>query len=175
MKTITISKENATLIKSILKENAKTRENLNCINITDKYVEATNGRVAVRINRDQIFSSDIENGRYKIISQVKSGKIHVDMILKAENDYNFPDCDHVFPDVYNDNIDLHIEKNATSCSNAIINLYKFTLNGYSIDYINNISHYNETWKVYSYGKDKIVSFKSDMLEYIIMPFSLSAE
>ena len=175
MEKVLILTEQYQLIKSII---FGKREQLKGINLTDKYIEVTDGRMALRLRRDCILPLDLR-GVYKIISATKHNKTFTELVIEQQEDAQYPDIDAIWPSVRCVRDCTHIkilpERPAPlSISNAMIQLYKHTESAFSYLYISRLAVLGCNWKVYKYGKDKQALFISEdsVAEVVILPFKL---
>lgn len=155
------------------------RAALEGIHITDKYIEASNGRGLLRVNREMV-STDAPAGVYKVIGQNKLGAGLVEAIIEAL-DVVYPNTDQVIPAAGNvaDQIKIPIYSgrgHELSTSSAIIKLFKLTGNGYALELIKSLAPVAAEWIASKAAQDKCVRLdhKCGDVEYIavLMPFKL---
>ena len=180
MRKALMTKENWGLLNACRAEKSESREALKNINITDQYVEATNGRIAVRFKIEALSLPNMETGVYKVISAAKYDKMFFELILEHDPEAQFPDTKKIFPENATAGamrtFEILPERTAKqSISGAIIYLYQLTGNGYSAANLAKVAKLSAYWKVYNQGKDKAVymlAMENSAPEVLIMPFKL---
>jgi len=155
------------------------RDRLKNINITSNHVEATNGRVAVRLDRAAISikKDSGKRGPYEIITAKKYSATFTELTLERAEDVQYPDINQIWPDIYGkatQEITISPDKvSTTSLTSAVLGLFKLTGNGYAAGYLGLISHYDRVWRAYNIGENKPVVMVSEDVQIVIMPFKIN--
>lgn len=176
MEKVLMSTDQYKLVQSIIPGKDEHREQLKGINLTDKHIEVTDGRMALRLRRDCLSLPDLR-GVYKIISAVKFNKTFTELVIEKQEEAQYPDMDAIWPSVprVDDCINIEIlpEKTALlSISSAMVRLFKYTESAFCHEYIARLAALACCWKVYKSGKDKQALFISECgrAEVVILPF-----
>ena len=170
MSKMTVRKEIWQILDKV-RTKEKDHELFSCLHITEKYIEATNGKILFRVFMDNIGLDNVISGIYKPIITTK-GRL-VELFLEPIKD-NFPDTDSCIPEKTNDilSLELKTEKDSLiSLSSALIKLYNFTGNCYSISLLNLLTPLT-FWKASKAKKDGAVRLddNNNKCIAIIMPF-----
>lgn len=176
MEKVLIATDKWQVLNNCRADKKDSREVLQGVNISTKYIEATDGRVAIRIDRDQ--ASACNNGAYNVISARKHSQGFTELILEpSEMTSQYPDTDTVFPKDYKKDagflLCLEPDKKAPgSMANAVITLFERTKNCYSTVLLARIQGLGEAWQAYNMGQDKAVYLRdtSGTVQALILPF-----
>jgi len=179
MEKILMNTKDWKLIDQVRAGKNEGRDQLRNINITADHIEATNGRIAVRLNRAEVSIGEdaSKNGVYEIIVAKKYSKTLTELILERTKNVQYPDINKVWPDISGKptlNVLITSEKKSTfNITGVIIKLFEHTGNGYSSEYLRLLSHFDKTWCAYNMGKNRAVLLKDDKIQILIMPFDIN--
>jgi hypothetical protein len=156
----------------------KSRYILQGIYVAKDYVASTDGRAAVLISRDVIgIAEDVKIGTYEVIAIGKDSANMVVVTIK-EMDAEYPDLQAVMPTTNADKMELYLPNKASAIdiTRAVLKLYNYTGNAYSIEFLEKLCPVNETWTVYKATQDKpvLLEVKRGELHFraVIMPFKV---
>ena len=141
---------------------------------------STNGRVLVKIAADQVYNLEaLEVGSYVVISTSKPDKAGYMVISLQKSDNNYPDYKKVIPeagpssDARGLTIPATIKKDPLAMTRAVLDLYKHTGSGFSIEYVAMLGLYTDAWTVNKPGPDKAARFEASGNIVIVLPFKIN--
>ncbi len=165
------------------RSNDETREVLKGLHITEKHIEATDGRMLFRVGRDHVgVSEETKPGVYSVIGVAKKDKAgfagYVEIALEYQEGAEYPNTNLVIPEPGKaaDQISFTLEperKAPMSISAAIIKLYQKTGNAYAAHLLTRLAVLNEAWKADGAEKDKPALLNNgNGYTAVIMPFRI---
>ena len=155
---------------------------LEYVHLTDKYLESTDGAMLFRSGRANFgIPSDAPAGVYEVVSAKAGAANFTEIALEIVPDAQYPNTDQIIPklDVLQntDKIALEPEKQSiTSLSAAVIKLYKYTGNAYSVNLLERLTPMNESWSLCFTDRDKpaalVLNNRDAQVVAVIMNFKL---
>ena len=155
------------------------RAALEGVHITDKYIEATDGRMLLRLGRDLVgVQEDAKPGAYSIIGARKDAAGYMEIALDFMDGAEYPNTENVIPAPPNgDGLQVKIQPekdDPMSTSAAIIRLYNHTGNAYSAHLLSRLASLGETWTANKAKKDNPIRMDAAEGNYtvVLMPFQM---
>jgi hypothetical protein len=157
----------------------KTRLVIGGYHITDKYIETTDGKMLLRVNRELVSIPDgTKAGAYNEIGTGKVTKGFVEIALE-EMDVEYPDTKQVIPETspVSEQISVPIatvKEDELSLSSAMIKVYRHTGNAYAFHFFERLAVLNETWLINKAEQDKAIKATACNEYYVavILPFKM---
>ena len=139
---------------------------LNCLNVTKKHIEATDGRKAIRVKNLQ----ELPVGKYRI---VKCTKTLIDILPDANLDGIYPKFDDIFPlddkGIFVDNLVY----DDTVLKTLSILAYKLARveTGIDITHAKPMADIQAEFEYFVIAPDRPIFFENPMAEAVIMPYN----
>ena len=158
-------------LKEMLPDKKENREALKNIYSCNGSLFATDGKIALRVSKEEISGNIEGNSVYKIISSSKSNSVFSEAIIEKQ-EIEYPPITKFFEEIKiieaeAFNISLEDPKAITS---AIITIFEKTKNCYDYELLEKFSIIDTSWKVYPQGEYKAIYIKSSMGEGLVLPF-----
>lgn len=181
-KTIMLHKNAWKLLNGARNKKDSTREALENIYINAAGITVTNGRMLVTLDADQAGVeggiNTLEPGAYSIIAEGKPGSAGYMDIIISPSDLQFPDYTRVIPEagpaaeLKNITIPASPKRDALAFTRALIDVYRHTESAFSLEWIQVLGLYSDTWQVNKPGKGKAARFTALGALAIVLPFSM---
>ena len=175
---ILMAKETFKTVDACRAKNDPSRESLQGLNITQKHIEATDGRMCLRVDRELVgIPQDAKPGVYKIIGTNKQSAGFIEIALEIMEGYQFPNVDLVIPEISKaaDTIAISIlppKNEPVNLTTAIIKLFQHTGNGYSGHLLSKLAGLAESWSTTKASKDKPIRLDASGYTAVICPFKI---
>lgn len=144
----------------------KTRYALRCVHVTKEFIEATDGKGMVRITQDFTFE-----GTFEILKVEKTNKCAWTIILGEAHDLVYPNTNQVVPKPSKEMIQIPITDD-TILAGVIIELFKFTGNGYSDILLEKLRVAENVWTAHKPKENAPLLLTHPGIMAILMPFSM---
>ena len=160
----------------------KNKPNLDYIHLTKDYIETTDGAMLFRSGRANYgIPQDAPAGVYEVVSAKAGAANFTEIALELAPDVQYPNTDQIIPKLdvlQNTNrIELApVKASMTSLSAAVIKLYNYTGNAYSVNLLERLTPMNESWSLCFTGPDKpaalVLNNQDAQVVAVIMNFKL---
>jgi hypothetical protein len=141
----------------------KTRLVIGGYHITDKYIETTDGKMLLRVNRELVSIPDgTKAGAYNEIGTGKVTKGFVEIALEEM------DVEQISVPI------ATVKEDELSLSSAMIKVYRHTGNAYAFHFFERLAVLNETWLINKAEQDKAIKATACNEYYVavILPFKM---